>query len=222
MNLKRTIESLRQVTTFARYALVITLLGGGFFTAQAQNTVKGNVTDPSGAPLVGATVIIVEDNTKGTFTNADGDFEINVPQGNSLQISSIGYKTSTVKIGSQTNLKIVLAEDLNQLEDVVVIGYGTLSRGDLTGSVSSFKSEELAKTGSSNVVSALQGHVAGLNITSQSGEPGSGFNIKIRGNNSINAGTTPLFVIDGVPVTSGNVSSGGPEAAYMNNSKTNI
>ena len=64
--------------------------GGGFFTAQAQNTVKGNVTDPSGAPLVGATVIIVEDNTKGTFTNADGDFEINVPQGNSLQISSIG------------------------------------------------------------------------------------------------------------------------------------
>ena len=91
MNLKRTIESLRQVITFARYTLVITLLGGGgFFTAQAQNTVKGNVTDPSGAPLVGATVIIVEDNTKGTFTNADGDFEINVPQGNSLQISSIG------------------------------------------------------------------------------------------------------------------------------------
>ena len=76
---------------------------------------KGNVTDPSGAPLVGATVIIVEDNTKGTFTNADGDFEINVPQGNSLQISSIGYKTSTVKIGSQTNLKIVLAEDLTRL-----------------------------------------------------------------------------------------------------------
>ena len=162
MNLKRTIESLRQVITFARYALVITLLGGGgFFTAQAQNTVKGNVTDPSGAPLVGATVIIVEDNTKGTFTNADGDFEINVPQGNSLQISSIGYKTSTVKIGSQTNLKIVLAEDLNQLEDVVVIGYGTARKGDLTGSISSVSGSNLTKRSSQQITSALQGQIAG-------------------------------------------------------------
>ena len=200
MNLKRTIESLRQVITFARYALVITLLGGGFFTAQAQNTVKGNVTDPSGAPLVGATVIIVEDNTKGTFTNADGDFEINVPQGNSLQISSIGYKTSTVKIGSQTNLKIVLAEDLNQLEDVVVIGYGTARKGDLTGSISSVSGSNLTKRSSQQITSALQGQIAGLQVTRSSGGPGDSGSIRIRGVTTMST-NDPLIIVDGVPTS---------------------
>ena len=174
--------------------------GGGFFTAQAQNTVKGNVTDPSGAPLVGATVIIVEDNTKGTFTNADGDFEINVPQGNSLQISSIGYKTSTVKIGSQTNLKIVLAEDLNQLEDVVVIGYGTARKGDLTGSISSVSGSNLTKRSSQQITSALQGQIAGLQVTRSSGGPGDSGSIRIRGVTTMST-NDPLIIVDGVPTS---------------------
>ena len=175
-------------------------IGGGFFTAQAQNTVKGNVTDPSGAPLVGATVIIVEDNTKGTFTNADGDFEINVPQGNSLQISSIGYKTSTVKIGSQTNLKIVLAEDLNQLEDVVVIGYGTARKGDLTGSISSVSGSNLTKRSSQQITSALQGQIAGLQVTRSSGGPGDSGSIRIRGVTTMST-NDPLIIVDGVPTS---------------------
>ena len=173
-------------------------------TAFAQDVVTGTVTDDNGEPLIGAGVTY-KGTTIGVVTDLDGRYSIERMPGETLQFSSIGMTSKEVQVSDQKEINVRLETDNLVLEDAVVIGYGTLSRSDLTGSVSSFKSEELAKTGSSIVVGALQGHVAGLNITSQSGEPGSGFNIKIRGNNSINAGTTPLFVIDGMQM---DISSG--------------
>ncbi|MCM1503002.1 MAG: TonB-dependent receptor [Bacteroidales bacterium] len=165
--------------------------------AFAQGTVKGTVKDSEGNPLAGVGVIYNGTET-GTITDIDGHFSVKALKGKTLNFSFFGMEPQDVAIDGPEVLNIVMKEDRMQIEDAVVIGYGSLSRRDLTGSVSSVKADELVKTGSSNVFGALQGHVAGLNITSQSGEPGSGFNIKIRGNNSINAGTTPLFVIDGM------------------------
>lgn len=167
------------------------------WSAFAQDTVTGTVTDDSGEPLIGAGVTYAG-TTVGVITDMDGRYSIERRVGGTLQFSSIGVVSQEVKVSDQKEINVRLLTDNLLLEDAVVIGYGTLSRGDLTGSVSSFKAEELAKTGNSNLVGALQGQIAGLSITSQSGEPGAGFNIKIRGNNSINAGTTPLFVIDGM------------------------
>lgn len=163
----------------------------------AQDVISGTVLDDRGEPVIGGGVVYAGTNI-GVTTDIDGRFTIQRMPGKTLQISSIGMETMEIVIDSQTELNVRLKGDSMILEDAVVIGYGSLSKRDFTGSVSSFKAEDLAKTGNRNVVGALQGQVAGLNITSQSGEPGSGFSIKIRGNNSINAGTTPLFVIDGM------------------------
>ncbi len=186
-------------------SLVLTILT---LPAFAQNMVKGVVTDESGAPLAG--VFVVYEGTKdGVMTDNDGKYGIKRVQGGTLSFQCIGMETEQVTVKEQTVINVKMLEDRLMLEETVVVGYGSLSRRDLTGSVSSIKSEELLKSGSRNVFGALQGQVAGLNITSQSGEPGSGFNIKVRGNNSINAGTTPLFVIDGMQmdISSGEVAS---------------
>ena len=129
----------------------------------AQNVVTGTVTDDNGEPLIGAGVTYVG-TTVGVVTDLDGKYSIERRPGETLQFSSIGMISSEVVVSDQKEINIRLETDNLVLEDAVVIGYGSLSRADLTGSVSSFKSEELAKTGSSNVVGALQGHVAGLNI----------------------------------------------------------
>ena len=173
-------------------------------TAVAQDVITGKVTDSDNEPLVGAGVTYLGTEV-GVITDIDGFYSIKKIAGGTLQFSSIGMKTEEVKVDRQTVIDVKLGRDELVLEDAVVIGYGSLSRRDLTGSVSSVKADELSKTGSRNLVGALQGQVAGLSITAQSGEPGSGFNIKIRGNNSINAGTTPLFVIDGMQM---DISSG--------------
>lgn len=163
----------------------------------AQDILTGTVLDDRGEPVIGGGVVYAGTDI-GVVTDLDGHFSIKRLPGKTLSISSIGMETMEILVGDQNDITVRMKGDSEILEDAVVIGYGSLSRRDFTGSVSSFKSEELEKTGNKNVLGALQGQVAGLNITSQSGEPGSGFSIKIRGNNSINAGTTPLFVIDGM------------------------
>ena len=177
----------------------------------AQNaTIKGRVVDSEGEPILGASVVYDGTNV-GTTTNAKGEYSIKSMKGKTLVFSYFGLKDYSVEIGTQTRLNVTLEADNIKIDDVVVIGYGEVSRKDLTGALSSVSSEELVKSGSSNVFGALQGRVAGINITSQSGEPGSGFNIKVRGNNSINAGTTPLYVIDGnqMDLSSGEVATSG-------------
>lgn len=170
--------------------------------------IQGSVVDKNNEPLPGVSVMYKGTKT-GVNTDIDGRFSIKSLPNGVLQFSFLGMKDVEIPIKDQTRLKVVMEESNNTLDDVVVIGYAEVSRKDLTGSVSSMSSESIKKSGSSNVMGALQGHVAGLNIVSQSGEPGSGYQIKIRGNNSINAGTTPLFVIDGMQmdVSSGEVAS---------------
>ena len=199
MNLKSTIASLRSLVIGARFALIITLLvGGGISTAMAQNLVKGNVVDQKGEPLVGVTVVLAEDNAKGTITDANGDFELSAKAGQTLQFTSIGYKTVNVKVGSQTRIKVTMEEDLQALEDVVVIGYGTARKGDLTGSMSSVQGSLLTNRSTQQISAAMQGQIAGVQVTRSSGGPGDGGSVIIRGVTTM-SNNDPLVIVDGVP-----------------------
>lgn len=182
--------------------ILLHLAFGIMFAQDAQ--VTGKVSEENGDPVVGAAVFY-EGTSTATMTDVNGSFSIKFLKGKSLVISCFGLKDEKITINDTTPLNVVLMTEGLTLEDAVVIGYGSVTRKDLTGSVSSVKADEIVRSGSSNALGALQGHVAGLSITSQSGEPGAGYSIKIRGNNSINAGTTPLFVIDGMQM---DVSSG--------------
>lgn len=166
---------------------------------QQKKRIIGQVTDKSGETIIGANVI-EKGTTNGTVTNIDGSFSLSVANNAVLQISYIGYLTQEIATDGRTSYNIVLQEDLKSLDELVVVGYGTMRRGDLTGSIASIRSEELTKTNSSTLADALQGKIAGVRVNSQSGEPGAGINIEIRGANSINAGSQPLYVIDGIPM----------------------
>lgn len=162
----------------------------------AQITVKGKVVDASNEPIIGANVR-QEGQSNGTITDFDGNFELTVPEGATLEISYIGYITQKVK--AVRNLKVIMKENAKLIDEVVVIGYGTTKKADLTGAVSTVKSEMITMTPSSNPMEALQGRVAGLDITKTSGRAGEGVNIQLRGTRSITASGSPLFIIDGMP-----------------------
>ncbi len=173
------------------------LLGAAVCVSAQQARISGTVKDENGEPVPGAAVFYKGTNTAAT-TDVQGNFSIVFLKGKTLSVSCYGLKDEEILLNDNKHVDVVLSTDSMTIEDAVVIGYGTVSRRDLTGSIASIKADEILKSGSNNALGALQGKVAGLSITSQSGEPGAGFSIKIRGNNSINAGTTPLFVIDGM------------------------
>ncbi len=160
-----------------------------------QNRVTGQIVDVNGEPLIGANVTTL-DSKAGTVTDIDGRFSIDVPEGTQLQVSFIGYVSQKLKAGN--NMKIVLKEDYQDLEETVVIGYGAVKKRDLTGAVASVKSEEIVKTPTTNVMEALQGQVAGFDITRSTGEVGAAMNMTLRGNRSIYGNNAPLFIIDGM------------------------
>ena len=165
-------------------------------TISAQ-TVNGNVVDETGEPVIGATVL--EKGTKNAvITDFDGNFTIKTQGGKVLTISYIGMIAQDVNIAGKTNVNVILREDANTLQDVVVVGYGTMKKTDLTGSVSSIETEKLNAKGAPSAIGNLQGAVPGVNITQASGRAGGSYNIEIRGKSSINSSTKPIFVIDGV------------------------
>ena len=166
--------------------------------AYAQQRVTGTVTDSAGEPIIGASVV-VEGTTVGMTTGVDGDFSLNVPANGKLVVSFLGYKTVTVPVAGKTAVNVTLEEDVAMLDDVVVIGYGVVKKRDLTGAVSSVKAETITMTPTSNPMEALQGRVAGLDITRDSGSAGSGVTMQLRGNRSFQASGNPLFIIDGMP-----------------------
>lgn len=172
---------------------------------QQQFIIKGTVNDSNGQPLPGAS-IIVKGSTVGVNTDFDGNFTIEVPSVNSiLVISFIGFKTQEITIKDQKNITVKLIEDSASLEEVVVVGYGTVKKSDLTGAVSSIKQDKIEKFASSNVGSAIQGQMAGVQVTSNSGKPGGGVDIKIRGTSSL-GNNDPLYIIDGIPSNINNIS----------------
>lgn len=182
----------------ARKAISTLFLSMLCLVAFAQ-TATGLVKDKTGEPMIGVNVL-VKGTTNGTITDFDGKFSIpDVPSNATLVVSYIGYLTKEVKSGK--DLVIVLEEDNKTLDEVVVIGYGTVKRRDLTGSVASVTGEKLAANPVANVAQALQGQLPGVSVTSQDGRPGAGMSIRIRGGGSITQSNDPLFIVDGVQVS---------------------
>ena len=180
-----------------RRALTASVLPMVCLTAFAQKTVTGTVKDASGEPLIGVTVFV--DGKPGSITDIDGNSSIpNASPSSKVKISYIGYKEQTIALGNSSTINIVLQEDNAQLDEVVVVGYGTMKKSDLTGSVSSADGAKLAAKGTTSAMEALQGSVPGAQITQATGRAGSDFNIQIRGKSSIQGTSKPIYVVDGV------------------------
>ncbi len=179
-----------------------------FGLSQAQE-VTGTVSDANG-PLPGASVV-VKGTTTGTQTDFDGNFTIEADSDATLVVSYIGYLTQEVAINGQTSISVTLQEDAQQLDEVVIIGYGTTTVKDATGAVSSVTAEDFNAGIISSPEQLIQGKTAGVQISQSSGEPGAGISLRIRGTGSVRGNNSPLFVIDGVPVSNENVSATGAD-----------
>ena len=161
-------------------AILLTVLGG--LEASAQNrTISGKIVDTSGEPVIGAAVTVVGNSRIGAATDIDGNFSLSVPAGSSISVESIGYKPQTFAVGNQSVFNVVLEEDTEMLEETVVIGYGVQKKSDLTGSVASVRESELQNRSTSDAAAALQGKAAGVQIFNDSGAPGEGASIRVRG-----------------------------------------
>ena len=154
---------------------------------QQAKSIKGNVVDETGEPMIGVTVKIVG-GTGGTITDLDGNFTLNVAEGKQIQLTYTGYKTQVLQ--ARPDMKIAMEVDAQGLDEVVVIGFGTVRKRDLTGSVAQVKSDVILQTPTSDVATALQGRITGLDVN--------GSELRIRGNRSINGSNAPLVIIDGV------------------------
>jgi TonB-linked SusC/RagA family outer membrane protein len=165
-------------------------------TESVAQAISGSVTDEAGAPLPGATVV-VKGTTRGTSTNAEGKFVIEADANAVLEVSFIGYAAKQIPVNGQSSIIIQLAQDLAQLNEVVVVGYGTQKRSDITGAISSISSESFNRGVVTNPGELLQGKLAGVSIAANSGEPGAAQDIIIRGIGSLRSGTQPLYVVDG-------------------------
>ena len=181
-----------------RRLLLVQLFSILTLVAFAQNkSLSGVVLDATGEAVIGANVV-VKGTTNGTITNFDGQFTLNVPDNCELEVSYIGYTPQTVKYTGQSTIKVVLNEDTQALEEVVVVGYGTMRKSDLTGSVGKVDLKEMTKVSTIDAAQALQGRLAGVNVVSNSGSPGAGATIRIRGIGTIN-NSDPLYIVDGFP-----------------------
>ncbi len=163
-----------------------------------EKPIRGSVKDDKGESIVGAS-ITVKGTNKGTTSDVNGNFSMSVPnESDLLIISFVGYESQEVYVGNKTNFEIVLKSDLKQLDEVVVVGYGELKKRDLTGALSSIQSKDIVRANPTLAARAIQGQVAGATVTKSDNRPGSGYNITIRGENTINNSTAPLVVIDGL------------------------
>lgn len=196
-----------------------------FFITQVivgQNrTITGTVTDDTNEPLPGVS-IRMEGTTTGTITDVDGNFSLAVPQGNvTLQFSFIGFTDQSVDVTMLTQVNIQLKPEVSDIDEVVVVGYGTMKKSDLSGASVSLNADKLKSAGLANLDQALTGRAAGVSAVSTSGQPGGAVSIRVRGQSTINAGADPLYVIDGVPMQ--NTKTGGHDlglADALGNSPT--
>lgn len=185
--------------TFRLALLVLFTLFVGSLSAQ---TIKGNVKDSNGEPVIGATVLEKGTKNNATVTDIDGNFSIKLTGNNPLQISYIGMKTKTVETAGKSTINVKLEDETTNLEDLVVIGYGSVRRKDLTGSVATVSSEALAAVPVASVTEALTGKMAGVQITTTEGSPDAEVKIRVRGGGSITQSNDPLLIVDGFPVES--------------------
>ena len=167
--------------------------------ALAQGTVKGTVNDEAGEPIIGATVK-VQGTKAGAITDFNGNFTIEAGPNATLNVSYVGYVPQTVKVAGRSDITVVLKEDAQMLNDVVVVGYGTMKKSDISGSVATINKEQMERKVPVNIAQALQGAAAGVMVTNQDGAPGTKSAIRIRGIGTINGDAQPLYVVDGVQV----------------------
>jgi len=181
-----------------KFTLLMVCILCGISLSMAQNiTIKGQVKDQKGLPLPGVSVKVKGTN-QGASTADNGSFSITAPQNATLEFSFIGFKAVEEAVNNRTTINVILSDDNQQLNEVVVIGYGTTVKKDLTTAVVSVSSKDLENQPITNPLQAIQGRAAGVQVSSQSGKPGAGISISIRGNTSITASNSPLYVIDGV------------------------
>ena len=187
---------MKQQVKRASVALLMSLV---CFFAFAQKTIRINVKDSSGEPVIGASVL--EKGTRnGGVTDFDGNLTIKLSGNNPVQISYIGMKSQTVKVGNKTSIDVVLEDDATTLNDVVVIGYGTVRKKDLTGSVATVNNKALAEVPVASASEALTGKMAGVQVTTTEGSPDAEVKIRVRGGGSITQSNDPLYIVDGFPV----------------------
>ncbi len=184
-------------------ALLLMIFAALTLSVSAQTiTLNGNVKDTSGEPIIGASIVEKGNTTNGTITDLDGNFSLKVPSNASVLISYIGMKTQEIAIKGKSKIEVTLSDDAKALEEVVVIGYGTAKRKDLTGSVASVNADAIAAVPVASVVEAITGKMAGVQITTTEGSPDAEMKIRVRGGGSITGDNTPLFIVDGFPVES--------------------
>ncbi|MEH0152939.1 TonB-dependent receptor [Limibacter armeniacum] len=200
--------------------LSLLLFGTNAQLLAQEQILKGKVTDTAtGFPLPGVNIQI-ENTAKGTMSDANGAFQLGVSKGDVLLVSFIGYKSMSLVVGNATTLDIKLEESLEELEEVIVVGYGTTQKKDLTGSVASISRDDFVQGMASSPENLIQGKIPGVQINAADGQPGGGSRIRVRGITSINSSSEPLYVIDGIPFGTGGASSaggfGGENPVYVN------
>ncbi len=204
-----------------RYLLLV--IGIGLLSSlQAQKTVRGTVTDADeNRPLVGGTVT-VKNTSRGALTDDTGNYSLEVPDGAATLIFSyVGYTTQEVVVGNQSTINVSMAPDRALLDEVVVVGYGTQKKTNVTGSIVSVKADEIARVQTPSLDAAIQGKVPGVYVTSNGGQPGGGISVRIRGVGAIN-NSNPLYVVDGVIVSAGNNENSNPLATINPNDIASI
>lgn len=173
-------------------------------STQDQRTITGTVIDPQGVPVIGANILI-KGSTTGVITDIDGNFSLTVTSDAVLTISYIGFNTQEIAVGNKNNIRVTLSEDAQALSEVVVVGYGTVKKRDLTGAISRISADDVKGSTQGNLLEKMQGRVAGVLISNIGGsEPGGGVSVQIRGVSTFNE-NTPLYIVDGVPVDNLNV-----------------
>lgn len=207
--MKRKIKN-RCLNVFLLFMLGILVSTSNIFAQGGNITVKGNVKDNNGEPIISGSVV-VKGTTIGTVTDVDGNYAINVPSNGTLVFTYVGFKSQEVSVAGKSTINVTLEEDTEMLKEVVVIGYGSVKKEDLSGSIVAIKAEEINKGAITSPQQMLQGKVSGLFVQPGNGAPGSGSTIRIRSGASLSASNDPLIVIDGIP-TSNDAAPGTPNA----------
>jgi len=189
-----------------KHANLLKVLFLFFFAAVAlpsfaqQLTVKGKVTDASDGTTLPGVTIVVKNTTTGTVTDINGNYSITVPKGSTLAFSFVGYQTQEFVIETSQTLNVALSPTITSLSQILVIGYGQVKKGDATGSITAVTTQDFNRGSITNPIELMAGKTAGVQIVTNSGAPGAGATIRIRGGSSLSASNDPLFVIDGVPI----------------------
>lgn len=167
---------------------------------QQGKTVRGAVTDSNGEPVIGATIVVKDKPSQGTVTDIDGNFILsNLPENAVLQVTYVGMKPQEIITAGRNMINIIMESDIELLDEVVVVGYGTMKKSDLTGSVGQIKSDDINSVPTANILQSIAGRVSGVDVKQNHGAPGAPVSIRIRGFNSIQGSNEPLYVIDGFP-----------------------